>query len=195
MTAAEEAARRRRQAAGARKTTRDVRRPWKIGKARSKTKPHMVRWVVAGEVFTETFVSYALADGFRSELIQAMNKAEEFDVATGLPVSKLESAEPEPKTELSWLQFCIDHVAARWGELAAKSRESMCDSLATATHVMVETTRDTPAARDLRRAFCGPCCQPTPPLNHRRSWTRTSTGWSTTRCRLRRSLTRPQPAR
>lgn len=153
MTAAEEAARRRRQAARARKTTRDVRRPWKIGKAKSKTKPHMVRWVVAGEVFTDTFVSYVLADGFRSELIQAMNKGEEFDVATGLPVSKLEAAQPEPKAELSWLQFCIDHVAARWGELAAKSRESMCDSLATATQVMVETTRDTPGARDLRRAF------------------------------------------
>jgi len=153
VTAAAEAARRRRQAAGARKTTRDVRRPWKIGKARSKTKPHTVRWVVAGEVFTETFVSYALADGFRSQLIQAMNKAEEFDVATGLPVSKLESAEPKVKAEVSWLQFCIDHVAARWGELAAKSRESMCDSLATATQVMVETTRDKPAARDLRRAF------------------------------------------
>src|SRR5258707_859654 len=52
-----------------------------------------------------------------------------------------------------WRQFCIDPVAARGGELAAKSRESMCDSLATATQVMVETRRDTPAARDLRRAF------------------------------------------
>ncbi|MFB9830994.1 hypothetical protein [Actinoallomurus acaciae] len=45
----------RRGTPGSRGTTRDVRRPWKIGKAKSKTKPHMVRWVVAGGVFTSTF--------------------------------------------------------------------------------------------------------------------------------------------
>ncbi len=112
-----------------------MRRPWKIGNARSKTKPHMVRWVVAGEVFTETFVSFALADAFRSELIQAMNKAEEFDVATGLPISKREKieAEQEAEAQLSWLQFRVDYVAARWPEVAAKTRDAIADSLATVT--------------------------------------------------------------
>src|ERR1700691_5511980 len=137
MTAIEQA-RQRRQAASSGKTTRDVRRPWKIGKARSKSRPHMVRWVVAGEVFTETFASFALADGFRSELIQAINKGEEFDVATGLPPSQLPVSEPDPESQLSWLQFCTDYLKARWGEVAAKTRASIADSLATVTPVMVD---------------------------------------------------------
>jgi len=61
---------------GSKGTTRDVRRPWKIGKANSKTRPHMVRWVVAGNVLTQTFATFALADGFRSDLIQAMSRGE-----------------------------------------------------------------------------------------------------------------------
>ena len=113
----------------------------------------MVRWVVAGEVFTETFASFKLADGFRSRLIQAINRAEEFDVATGLPVAMLEAQEQEASADLSWLQFCKDYVAARWDEVAPKTRESICDSLATATQVMVEARSDRPAPRDLRRAF------------------------------------------
>lgn len=40
---------------GTRGITRDVRRPWKVGKARSKSTPYMVRWVVAGQVATRTF--------------------------------------------------------------------------------------------------------------------------------------------
>ncbi len=153
MTTVEQAGQRRRQAASARKTTRDVRRPWKIGKARSKTKPHMVRWVVAGEVFTETFASFKLADGFRSGLIQAINAGEEFDVATGLPVAMLKSREEERAVDLSWLQFSKDYVAARWDEIAPKTRESIADSLATVTQVMVENRSDRPAPRDLRRAL------------------------------------------
>jgi integrase len=153
VTTPQRAAQQRRQAARARKTTRDVRRPWKIGKARSKTKPHMVRWVVAGEVFTETFASFTLADGFRSELIQAINRAEEFDVATGLPIAKLQAQEQAKEADLSWLQFCTDYVAARWHEVAPKTRDSICDSLATATQVMVEARSDRPTPRDLRRAF------------------------------------------
>jgi hypothetical protein len=114
----------------------------------------MVRWVVAGEVFTETFASFALADGFRSELIQAINKGEEFDVATGLPGSQLPAPEPEPaEPQLSWLQFCADYVKARWGEVAAKTRASIADSLATVTPVMVDDGPDRPEPRELRRAF------------------------------------------
>jgi hypothetical protein len=145
-----------------------VRRPWKIGKARSKTRPHMVRWVVAGEVFTQTFASFALADAFRSDLIQAINKAEEFDVATGLPVSKLAAEEPQPAKTISWLEFCTRYVAARWDEVAAKTRESICDSLATVTQVMTGTGPDSPSPREVRRRSCGPFCLPTPTTSRRR---------------------------
>lgn len=153
MTETESTGNRRRQVTSTGKTTRDVRRPWKIGKARSKTRPHMVRWVVAGKVFTETFASFALADAFRSDLIQAINRAEQFYVATGLPVSKLATEEPQPESPLSWLEFCTSYVAARWDEVAPKTRESICDSLATVTPVMTRTGRDRPSTRELRKAF------------------------------------------
>jgi hypothetical protein len=120
VTAVEQAGQRRRWAASVKKTTRDLRRPWKVGKARSKTKQHMVRWVIAGEVFTETFASFKPADGFRSGLIQAINGGEEFDVAASLPVAMLESREQERAADLGWLQFCQEYVAARWNEIAPK---------------------------------------------------------------------------
>lgn len=72
----------------------------------------MVRLVVAGKVFTETFASFALADAFRSDLIQAINRAEQFYVATGFPVSKLATEEPQPESPLNWLEFSTSYVAA-----------------------------------------------------------------------------------
>ena len=139
---------RRRGVPGSKGTTRDVRRPWKIGKANSKTRPYMVRWVVAGNVLTQTFATFALADGFRSDLMQAMGRGEAFDIATGLPGSMLQS-----KTVRTWFDFCKSYVAVRWDGAAAKTRDSITDSLATAVVVMVEDGRDRPANRELRRAF------------------------------------------
>ncbi len=150
MTIAQEPieALRRRGMPGSKGTTRDVRRPWKIGKANSKTRPHMVRWVVAGNVLTQTFATFALADGFRSDLIQAMGRGEAFDVATGLPDSMLQVT-----TARNWLDFCTVYVAVRWDGAAAKTRDSITDSLATAAVVMVEDGQDRPGCRELRRAF------------------------------------------
>jgi integrase len=127
--------------------TRDVRRPWKIGRANSKKKPYLLRWVVAGRVVVKTFPTFALADSFRSELIQAMARAEAFDIATGLPASM----QPARISE-SWLEFSAGYVADRWSSLAAKTRDSITDSLATAAIAM---TDDEGAidARAVRQAF------------------------------------------
>jgi hypothetical protein len=139
---------RRRGVPGSKGTTRDVRRPWKIGKANSKTRPYMVRSVVAGNVITLTFATFALADGFRSDLIQAMSRGETFDIATGLPLSMLKT-----ETVRTWLDFCRAYVSVRWEGVAAKTRDSITDSLATAAVVMVEDGRDRPGIRELRTAF------------------------------------------
>ena len=108
----------------------------------------MVRWVVAGQIIAKTFATHALADGFRSGLIQAMNKGEAFDIATGLPTSSLPA-----KTAATWLEFCTKYVAARWDAAAAKTRDSITDSLATATIAMAETGPGRPSNQDLRKAF------------------------------------------
>jgi integrase len=133
---------------GSQGATRDVRRPWKIGKANSKRKPYMLRWVVAGRVVVKTFATYTLADSFRSELIGAMNRAEAFDIATGLPTSMLPA-----KVSLTWLDFCIAYIAARWKAVAAKTRDAMTDSLATAALALVDDDVEQPERRELRRAF------------------------------------------
>lgn len=135
-------------------TTFDVR-IWKVGKARSKTAPHMVRWVVARKVKTETFTAYALADSFRSELLSGLRRGEAFDVDTGRPLSMLrqqaqDAPEPDP---LSWLDFCREYVAMRWDGAAAKTRDAITDSLATTTLALVERGTGRPSDSDLRIAF------------------------------------------
>ena len=151
--------RRRRRAAvpGSQGTTRDVRRPWKVGKAKSRSNPYMVRWIVAGEVATKTLPTRTLADSFRSRLVAAMEDGEAFDVATGLPLSMLPSkradSEQADTAARTWLQFCVGYVAARWDGAAAKSRDSMTDSLATVAIAMIDTDRGPHEAREIRRAF------------------------------------------
>ncbi|WP_395110573.1 tyrosine-type recombinase/integrase [Actinomadura sp. SCN-SB] len=179
----------RRGTPGSKGRTRDVRRPWKIGKAKSRTKPHMVRWVVAGEVCTATFPTYALADGFRSDLIQAMTRGEEFDVATGLPVSMLKVTAAR-----TWFEFCKAYVAIRWDGTAAKTRESITDGLAMATLAMVEDGADRPPHRDIRRAFLWavlPANSDTEPPRELLSALR----WIRTRSRALKALSTPATAR
>jgi integrase len=129
-------------------STYDVR-IWKIGKARSKARPHMLRWVVAGNVKTETFATAALADSRRSELMQAMRRGESFDVDTGLPESMFRANQQSR----SWFEFCRSYVAARWGSAAAKTRDSTTDALATVTLAMIARTDGRPGNEILRRAF------------------------------------------
>ena len=139
---------RRRAVPGSKGTSRDVRRPWKIGKANSKTKPYLVRWVVAGNVIVRTFATFALADSFRSDLIRAMAAGEVFDIATGLPASMLRT-----RASVNWLDFCRDYMGVRWQDAAPKTRDSIADSLATAALAMIEDEEDRPADVALRRAF------------------------------------------
>jgi integrase len=143
--------RRRGAVPGSAGTTRDVRRPWKIGKAKSKTKPYLLRWVVAGDVVVQTFPSFALADSFRSKLISALADSEPFDIATGLPVSMLPAKADDAAVD--WLAFCTQYVASRWDNSAAKSRDSITDSLATAALAMTNVNAQRPPPADLRRAF------------------------------------------
>jgi hypothetical protein len=75
-------------------TTYDVR-IWNIeayvGKARRTCK---VVWWVAGRRFKKSYRTTAGADSFRSELVLAQRKGEAFDIASGLPVTKLRREAP-----------------------------------------------------------------------------------------------------
>ncbi|MFD5078023.1 tyrosine-type recombinase/integrase [Streptomyces sp. NPDC058371] len=89
---------------------------------------YTVRWVVAGKRWREPFGTVALAEGFRSELIQATGKGEAFAVATGLPVSHRSKS-----AAMSWYKFAVQYVDARWSQLGGNSRKNTAKTLTAAT--------------------------------------------------------------
>ena len=62
---------------------------WKIEVRANRRSAYRVLWIVAGQRFSQSFMSKPLADSFRSQLIMAASKGEAFDVESGLPVSLL----------------------------------------------------------------------------------------------------------
>lgn len=101
---------------------------WKLTVNKTTKKPtYLVRWVVDGQAFSESYKTKALADRFRAKLLRAVDKGEPFDTVSGLPDSLRGG-----KAALSFLELALKYIDARWAEASAKQRDSMTDSLATA---------------------------------------------------------------
>jgi hypothetical protein len=119
-------------------------------------RPFEVRWRAAGQVRSRSFLTKALSDSYRAELVRAARTGLEFDPATGEPAAW---NQPEPVT-VTWYDHAASYAAARWPELAAHSRSSLADALATVTPALPrEDTRRRPDRRDLRtvlyrHAYC-----------------------------------------
>ena len=110
-----------------------------------------VRWQVAGGDKSRSFITRALADSYRAELIRAARRGLEFDPATGEPLAW---AAPAPAT-VTWYQHAVAYAAMKWPHLAAHSRASMAEALATVTPLLTQTTSRRPPARMLRTALYG----------------------------------------
>lgn len=122
---------------------------WRIETYRgSRTTSYRVRWVVAGRPHRETFRTSALADAFRSELVQAARRGEAFGIESGRPVS-LERAE----RQVSWFDFAREYAAMKWPHLAPNSRRNTARALTVGTLAMVNGSRAQPAEEDLRKAL------------------------------------------
>jgi integrase len=115
---------------------------------RKTRKSYTVRWTVSGRERSRTFVSRALADNYRSDLLQAVSRGEAFDVDAGLPSSMNETQET-----ITWLDFCLSYVDMKWPSAAAKTRDSITDALATVTPALVRDTAERPPIAHLRRAL------------------------------------------
>ncbi|MGW6909526.1 tyrosine-type recombinase/integrase [Streptomyces sp. NPDC054940] len=104
---------------------------------------YTVRWVVAGKRWREPFGTVALAEGFRSELIQATGKGEAFVIATGLPVSHRSKS-----AAMSWYKFAVEYVDARWHQLGGNSRKNIAKTLTATTIALLRAkpTQFAPAA-------------------------------------------------
>jgi integrase len=119
-------------------------------------RPFEVRWRAAGRVRSRSFLTRALADSYRAELIRAARTGLEFDPATGEPAAW---NQPGPVT-VTWYEHAASYAAARWPELAAHSRSSLADALATITPALTrQDTRRRPEPRVLRavlyrHAYC-----------------------------------------
>lgn len=117
---------------------------------KDRRKPYTVRWKVAGKPHAKAFVTRGLADNYRSNLMQAARRGEEFDVETGLPASMEEKV-----PGATWYEHACRYVDVKWPKAAGKTRASMADALATVTPALVGDDAGKPDARTLRQALVG----------------------------------------
>jgi hypothetical protein len=106
-----------------------------------------VRWQSAGRRRSKSFITRKLADSYRAEHVRAARMGLDFDPLTGEPAAwNL----PEPAT-VTWYQEATEYAAMKWPSLAARSRASVAEALATVTPVLVRpNTRRRPDPRELR---------------------------------------------
>jgi hypothetical protein len=122
---------------------------WNIRNRKDRAKPYQLRWKVGTEPKSKTFLTKALADHFRADLLKAARKGEPFDTVTGLPASMTKTE----KAALSWYGFCRKYVRMRWKGAAAKPRESIVDSLTVATFGMLTDNASGLSKKEIRAAM------------------------------------------
>jgi integrase len=121
---------------------------WGIKVMKNRRRPYGVRWVVEHEEKSEWFTTRALAENYRSELVQAARRGEAFDTVTGLPERKLRQSQAG-----TWLEHARSYVGLLWPGSAAKTRATVGDCLATVTAALVKDRRGAPNSRVLHRAL------------------------------------------
>src|SRR6266566_3576316 len=128
-------------------STFDVRF-WTIDVRRNRRTPYRVRWVVAGQTFSDSFSTMELADSFRARLKTLARRGEAFDAETGLPESMLRR-----RRDVSFLDHAREYVAFAWPDAAAKSRVSIIETLSRVVPVLAREVPGTPDPAVLRRAL------------------------------------------
>ena len=121
---------------------------WDITHRKQKGRPYGVRWVTEGRQHSEWFVTKALANNRRSQLMQAARAGESFDVVSGLPASEMRR-----KNAATLVELAQDYVAMKWPDQAANSRRSTVESLATACASFVVDGPGRPDVVLLRRVL------------------------------------------
>jgi hypothetical protein len=104
---------------------------------------------VAGCDKSRSFITRALADSYHAELVRAARRGQEFSPATGEPAAW---ATPKSVT-VTWYRHAVAYAEMKWSHLAAHSRASMADALATVTPLLARETGRRPPARELRAAL------------------------------------------
>jgi len=130
---------------------------WDIKKLGSGTGARFrVRWAVDGREHCRSFKARPLADGFLTELKDAVRDRRPFNPRTGLP--DVEVIEDEV---ITWYQHSSAYTEVKWANLAPASRRSVAEALVTVTIALSKKERAPPT-----RACCGRRCsagRSTPP--------------------------------
>jgi hypothetical protein len=96
-------------------------------------KPFAVRWRAAGRSKSKSFITRKLADSSRAELVRAARMGLDFDPLTGEPAAwNL----PEPAI-VTWYEEAAAYAVMKWPALAAHSRASLAEALATVTPALI----------------------------------------------------------
>ena len=128
--------------------TYDVR-IWGIRSRNSKSAPFQLRWLVGGVQHQQPFTTRTLADGRRAQLKAAVREGEQFDTATGLPVSELRE-----RKSPTWYEHACAYALMKWPNVAANHRANIAESLTTVTPVLVASgATGRPDPKVLRRAL------------------------------------------
>ncbi|RZQ64205.1 tyrosine-type recombinase/integrase [Amycolatopsis suaedae] len=109
---------------------------------------YVVRWMVEGERFDESFRVLPQADSFRSELVAASRRGEPFDLETGRPVASRGKAKRVP-----WFVFSCDYIDMKWDDSSPKYRSSLADSMTAITLGMLRDSGDAPPVKELSVAM------------------------------------------
>jgi integrase len=109
---------------------------------------YRVRWAVNGREHCKSFKARPLADGFLTELKDAVRDRRPFDPRTGLP-----EAEVTEDEVISWYTHARAYTEAKWVNLAPVSRRSVAEALVTVTVALSAKEPGAPEPRVLRQAL------------------------------------------
>ncbi len=131
------------------RTTYDVKLGGIQHRSDRDTPAYVARWRIAGKEKSKSFRSKGLASAFMSDMRQAVKVGEEFDVATGLPVSMLKAESIGP----SFLEFAQSCVLRRWNTSAARTRETDAYALLSLIPALVKELPRRPTPEALREVL------------------------------------------
>ncbi|ASR34027.1 integrase [Prauserella marina] len=121
---------------------------FKIDPYKGKKTTYRVRWRVGKRKHGQQFPTMALADSYRSQLLQATRKGEWFDTETGLPSSMIRT-----QKRMSWFDFACTYIDMKWTDSSPKYRKSLAESLTRITVAMLKDSTSLPADTVVRAAL------------------------------------------
>ena len=111
---------------------------------------YRVRWAVNGREHCKSFKARPLADGFLTELKDAVRDRRPFDPITGLP-----EAEVTEDEAVTWYAHARSYTEVKWANLAPVSRRSVAEALVTVTIALSAKEPGAPEPKALRQALFG----------------------------------------